>query len=108
MGKLIQDVRYGLRMLAKSPGTTAMAVLTLALGIGANTTIFSWVRALLLEPLPAAREAQHLAVVSLTSPDGSETSLSYPDYVDYRDRNAVLEGLTATMSRSSIIKVSRR
>jgi predicted permease len=95
MGKLIQDVRYGLRMLAKSPGTTAMAVLTLALGIGANTTIFSWVRALLLEPLPAAREAQHLAVVSLTSPDGSETSLSYPDYVDYRDRNAVLEGLTA-------------
>jgi predicted permease len=95
MSALIQDLRYGLRMLWKSPATTLVAVLTLGLGIGANTTIFSWVRALLIDPLPAVREMERLAVLSVSNADGSESSLSYPDFVDYRDRSEVLEGLAA-------------
>ena len=103
METLWQDIRYGLRMLAKNPGFTAVAALTLALGIGANTGIFSVMSQVLLQRLPVPHPEE---LVLLYSPglkaghinsdegDGSE-SFSYPMYKDLRDRNGVFSGLAA-------------
>lgn len=102
---LLQDLRFGLRMLAKSPSFTAVSILTLALGIGANTGIFSILRQVLLESLPVPRPEE---LVLLYSPglrqghvssdeqgtDGAE-SFSYPMYLNLRDRNQAFAGLAA-------------
>ncbi|MFL6207315.1 MAG: ABC transporter permease [Pyrinomonadaceae bacterium] len=94
MGNLWQDIRYGLRMLWKSRGFTAIAVLSLALGIGANTSIFSFVNAVLLKSPPVVEPARLVYVFG-----GNRTSpynvSSYPDYVDYRDKNDVFSALIA-------------
>ncbi|HVG18628.1 MAG TPA: ABC transporter permease [Blastocatellia bacterium] len=94
METLLQDLRYGFRMLIKRPGFAAVAVLSLALGIGANTAIFSFVNAILLRPLPVAAPDELMFVFSGTAERPYSVS-SYPDYVDYRDRNEVFSGLAA-------------
>jgi putative ABC transport system permease protein len=105
METILQDIKYAIRMLVKSPGLTAVAVLSLALGIGANTTIFSWVKAVLLRPIPAVTDPDRLVVFAEKSLSGGYTSTSYPDYVDFRDRNEALSGIfiqdTQTMSLST-------
>ena len=91
----MNDVRLSLRSLSKRPGFTFVAVLTLALGIGANSTIFTLVNAVLLRPLPVEQPDRVVSVYA-TSPDGARSSrFSYLDYVDYRDRNEALGGLAA-------------
>lgn len=89
---LIQDLRYGFRMLAKRPGITLIALLSLALGIGANTAIFSMVNTIMLRPLPVESPEE---IVSLRNEVGRKVSMafSYPNYKDFRDRNDVFAGL---------------
>jgi macrolide transport system ATP-binding/permease protein len=96
--RLWQDLRYGCRMLAGSPGFTVIAVLSLAVGIGANCAIFSFADALLLRPLPVARPGEVLTVgttAALEALNASALVSSHPDYVDIRDRNQSFEGLAA-------------
>jgi hypothetical protein len=68
MQTLVQDVRYSLRMLCKNPGFGVVAVLTIAIGIGASTTIFSWIRAVLLNPLPGASEPDRVVALESLTP----------------------------------------
>ena len=87
MRTLFQDVRYGLRVLLKTPAFSLVAVISLALGIGLNTAIFSIVNAVLIRPLPVVKQPSSL--VWLRAP------ISYPDYLDYRNQAHSFEGMAA-------------
>ena len=98
---LMQDLRYGLRMLRKNPGFTAVAVLSLALGIGANTTIFTVVNAILLNALPV-RDLPRLVQMDtidsktlVTQARSEKLGISLPNFQDYRRENTVFTDLAA-------------
>ncbi|HSC30052.1 MAG TPA: ABC transporter permease, partial [Vicinamibacterales bacterium] len=93
---LMNDVRYGARMLAQRPGFTATAVLILGLGVGANATIFSWVQAFLMTPLPGVADADRLVSVHGTTRTRRSISVSWPNFMDMRDAHpAGVSGMTA-------------
>jgi predicted permease len=95
MENLIKDIRYGVRMLAKNLGVTLVAVITLALGIGANTAIFGGVSAFLMRPLSVANANELVRPMEIAEDRGVTDELSYPDFVDYRDQSTSFSGLTA-------------
>ncbi|MGH9935376.1 MAG: ABC transporter permease [Blastocatellia bacterium] len=99
MGSLLQDLRYGARMLVKKPGFTLIAILTLALGIGANTAIFSVVDALLLRPL-LYHEPERLVMLAEKGRNGRRSTMSYPNYGDWRERAQSFEGMASIRSQS--------
>jgi hypothetical protein len=92
MTTLLQDLRFALRMLRKSPGFTIVAVLTLALAIGANAVVFGVLNALILRPLNLPEEESLYAIERTSDKAGY---LSYPDYLDLRDRNRSFDSLAA-------------
>ena len=96
METLLRDIRYGVRSLLKRPGFTAVAAVTLALGIGATTTIFSVVNGILLRPLPGIERPDRLIDVHATAPSGSSFhSFSHPEFLYYRQQTNLLDGLIA-------------
>src|SRR5256712_12597503 len=101
MHTLWQDLHYGARMLLKNPGVTAVAVITLALGIGANTAIFSVVNTLLLRPLPFTDPDRLVQVWEANYKRVQNTmDVSYPNFADWRDQNQVFEQIAAYSDRT--------
>ena len=92
---MLTDFKYALRMLAKAPGFTFIAILTLALGIGANSAIFSVIDTVLLRPLPFSNPNQLIAVWSKVTNEAEKETDSFPDYLDLRDQSQTLDSMFA-------------
>jgi putative ABC transport system permease protein len=96
---MLNDIRFAFRQLVNNPAFSAIAILTLALGIGANTAIFSIVNAVLLRPLPYP-DADRIMVLNESSGPGQDYSVALPDYFDWQKDNTVFEHLAATHKES--------
>jgi predicted permease len=96
MNSFWQDVRFSLRMIAKAPGYAAIAILTLALGIGANTTIFSWINSTLLNPVPGLANPHEVVALSLNRASENPFPFTWPDVVAMRDGQRSFTGITAS------------
>src|SRR5215471_11844604 len=99
---ILQDIRIAMRMLKKSPGFTAAAVFCLAVGIGANSTVFSIVDGMWMRPLPVDK-AGELVYLFLATDRTAFGGLSYPEYQDLCDHTKTLAGLTVTQRRGPIL-----
>ena len=100
MDNLLQDVRYGIRTLARQPGFAATAILTLALGIGATTAIFSVVNAVVLRPMPFDQPDRMVVVTNRNTKTGNRnTTVSGPDFHDWREQSRSFEALALLHER---------
>jgi predicted permease len=97
MRSLYEDLRYAIRVLRSSPGFTAVAAITLALGIAANATVFGWIDTLLLHPFPGVTKGGELVELETVSPTGEYSTTAYRDYRDYRDRLTSFSGLAGSL-----------
>jgi putative ABC transport system permease protein len=104
MNTLLQDIRYAFRILAKSPGFTAIAILTLALGIGANTAIFSVVYAALLRPLPYAQANRLLTLSEVRSAQETYWDASYPDYQDWTKQSKAFQAIAGVSNDGFVFR----
>src|ERR1051325_4865662 len=102
LDRLMQDLRFGARMIAKSPGFAAMAILTLALGIGANTALFSVVNGVLLNPQPYP-EPEQLVELRESKPNFATGSISYPNFLDWQKGNRTFASMALVRGSGSFI-----
>ena len=100
-----RDIRYGLRMMARNPAVTLVAVLTLACGIAASATVFTWIDAVLLQPLGGVADPGGLVTLETVTSNGEMITSSYPDYIDFRDHLKLFDGITVT--RPAIFSVGQ-
>src|SRR5215207_4371866 len=100
MDSILKDIRYGLRSLLKHPGFTAIVVITLALGIGASTAIFSIVNSVVLRRLPYPTADRIVAIQEL-NPEGKRIQVTGPNFIDWRAQNTVFEHLAAIKTRNA-------
>ena len=103
MESLWQDLRYGARALVAIPAFTIVAVLSLSLGIGANTTIFSLINAVVLQPLPGQNPGELASIYTSDFSGPLYGASSYPDYLDFRERNEVFSDLSAVTLRPMVV-----
>src|SRR6266446_4412761 len=104
MESLFKDIRYGVRSLLKHPGFTAVAVLTLALGIGANSAMFSTVNAVLLRPLQYPESDKIVLLEGVNPPQGiTQSNMSIPDFADWQKQNRVFEQLAGFFSGGMLL-----
>ncbi|HTK29037.1 MAG TPA: ABC transporter permease [Vicinamibacterales bacterium] len=99
MASFTRDIRYALRALRQTRGATFVAVISLALGVAVNTTVFSWARSVLLNPLPGVADSTRVVTIETVAPSGELIDSSYPDYRDFRDRATLLDGVIAFKER---------
>ncbi|MFL6520477.1 MAG: ABC transporter permease [Chthoniobacterales bacterium] len=102
---MLRDLRYASRMLVKTPGFTAIAVLAIALGIGASTTMFSTINALLLRPMPYIQDQDRLVAISefFTKEPGHDNGTAFPDYLEWKKNVTTLDGIAAITEATFII-----
>jgi len=105
---LRRDLRQGLRMLLANPRFTCIAVLSLAMGIGANTTIFAWIQTVLLNPLPGVASSNELVVLVSTHGAVTYDTVSYPDLKDYADLGDVFSGVVGSQITPALLRVDER
>jgi len=103
VGALWQDLRFGVRTLRKNPGFTTIAVLTLALGIGANSTIFSWIHSVLLNPLPGAGQPERVVELESLAPSGEWVPTSYLDFRDFREHLKQVESMSVAQPIALVV-----
>src|SRR3984893_6518794 len=94
MNTFLRDLRYGWRTLTRNPGFAVVAILTIGIGIGASTTIFSWMRSMLLNPLPGAAQPERVVTIENTAPDGEPLTTSFLEFRDFRDNLHLVEFVT--------------
>ena len=103
--ELLQDVRFGLRVMGRNRGFSVVAIVTLAIGIGATATAFTWIDAVLLQPLSGVAEPNRLVTLETVTSNGDWVPNSYPDFIDFRDRLKLFDGIAvASVSSFSVGK----
>src|SRR5713101_8449255 len=106
---MLQDLRFGFRMLRRSPGFSILAILCLTLGMGANAAVFSWIEGILLRPFPAVSHQERLMAIAATNrAEAGHDDVSWPDFVDFQKNCTLFDAFIADRITGSILSIGHR